>query len=206
MNKKDVKRLIEQFQNFEIDEKKAFIEAFADLGGFYVDIKDLVINTKVNFRKNKNGEYKAKVDIPNEWLDRLGVTRDDSDITMELLQDKITIRKYDLDIDYTYYDPDFDELDYDMSYDDFDMSNDEIEEISSEEMLESLLVINPNRIAARTLIEKGKREGYLTLSEIMEAFSEVELDKDKVENLYETLGNLGIEIVEEIDPIKGDSK
>ena len=30
----------------------------------------------------------------------------------------------------------------------------------------------------------------------MEAFSETELDKDQVENLYETLGNLGIEIIE----------
>ena len=31
----------------------------------------------------------------------------------------------------------------------------------------------------------------------MEAFSETELDKDQVENLYETLGNLGIEIIED---------
>ena len=30
----------------------------------------------------------------------------------------------------------------------------------------------------------------------MEAFSETELDKDQVENLYETLGNLGIEVIE----------
>lgn len=196
MNEKEVKSLIERFKNFEVNEKKAFIEAFADLGGFHVDIKDLVINTKVNFRKNKDGEYKAKVDIPNEWLDRLGVTRDDSDITMELLQDKITIRKYDLDIDDIYYDPDVDELTYDMTYDDFE-DIDEIEEISSEEMLESLLVENPMRIKARTLIEKGKREGYLKLSEIVEAFSEIELDKHKVGILYETLGNLGIEIIDD---------
>lgn len=51
-----------------------------------------------------------------------------------------------------------------------------------------------------------KLRQLVTLSEIIEDFSEVELDKDKLENLYETLGNLGIEIVEEIDPIKGDSK
>ena len=52
------------------------------------------------------------------------------------------------------------------------------------------------RLTAKTLIDKGKKQGYLTLSEIMEAFSETELDKDQVENLYETLGNLGIEIIE----------
>ena len=53
-----------------------------------------------------------------------------------------------------------------------------------------------NRVAARSLIEKGKKQGSLTLDEIMGAFSNTELDKDKVENLYETLGNLGIEILE----------
>ncbi|MGL6104784.1 RNA polymerase sigma factor RpoD [Romboutsia sp.] len=52
------------------------------------------------------------------------------------------------------------------------------------------------RITAKSLIEKGKKQGSLTLAEIMEAFSETELDKDQVENLYETLGNLGIEVVE----------
>ena len=53
-----------------------------------------------------------------------------------------------------------------------------------------------NRLAASNLIEKGKKQGSLTLDEIMGAFSNTELDKDKVENLYETLGNLGIEILE----------
>ena len=53
------------------------------------------------------------------------------------------------------------------------------------------------KLTAKTLIDKGKKQGSLTLSEIMEAFSETELDKDQVENLYETLGNLGIEIIED---------
>ena len=57
------------------------------------------------------------------------------------------------------------------------------------------------RLTAKTLIDKGKKQGSLTLSEIMEAFSETELDKDQVENLYETLGNLGIEIIEEKTPV-----
>lgn len=53
------------------------------------------------------------------------------------------------------------------------------------------------KFAAKSLIEKGKKQGTLTLAEIMEAFSETELDKDQVENLYETLGNLGIEVIED---------
>ncbi|MBP3906156.1 MAG: RNA polymerase sigma factor RpoD [Peptostreptococcaceae bacterium] len=52
------------------------------------------------------------------------------------------------------------------------------------------------RVTAKTLIEKGKKQGSLTLGEIMEAFSESELDKDQIENLYETLGNLGIEVIQ----------
>lgn len=52
------------------------------------------------------------------------------------------------------------------------------------------------KMTAKGLIEKGKKQGSLTLGEIMEAFSETELDKDQVENLYETLGNLGIEVIE----------
>ena len=46
MNEEEVKSLIETFKEFEVNEKKSFIEAFANLGGFYVDIKDLEINTK----------------------------------------------------------------------------------------------------------------------------------------------------------------
>ena len=53
------------------------------------------------------------------------------------------------------------------------------------------------RVTAKTLIEKGKKQGSLTLGEIMEAFSETELDKDQIENLYETLGNLGIEVIQQ---------
>ena len=52
------------------------------------------------------------------------------------------------------------------------------------------------KMTAKGLIEKGKKQGSLTLAEIMEAFSETELDKDQVENIYETLGNLGIEVIE----------
>ena len=52
------------------------------------------------------------------------------------------------------------------------------------------------KMTAKGLIEKGKKQGSLTLAEIMEAFSETELDEDQVENLYETLGNLGIEVIE----------
>lgn len=52
-----------------------------------------------------------------------------------------------------------------------------------------------NKDAKKKLLEKGKKEGSVTLYDIMEAFQDKEMDKDVAENLYETLGNLGIEVV-----------
>ncbi|MDR0879424.1 MAG: RNA polymerase sigma factor RpoD [Clostridioides sp.] len=52
---------------------------------------------------------------------------------------------------------------------------------------------------AKKLIEKGKKQGSLTLQEVVEAFSEEDFDKDKIENLYETFGNFGIEITDDKD-------
>ena len=63
--------------------------------------------------------------------------------------------------------------------------------------MENQNVKKDKKVTAKSLIEKGKKAGSLTLGEIMEAFAETELDKDQVENLYETLGHLGIEIIEE---------
>ena len=52
-----------------------------------------------------------------------------------------------------------------------------------------------NKAAQKKLFEKGKKEGSVTLYDIMEAFQDKEMDKEVAENLYETLGNLGIEVI-----------
>lgn len=49
----------------------------------------------------------------------------------------------------------------------------------------------------RALIDKGKEHGSLTFSEVAEALSIFEMDKDAMENTYETLAQLGIEVVDE---------
>ena len=51
------------------------------------------------------------------------------------------------------------------------------------------------RMTAKGLIEKGKKQGSLTLGEIMEAFSETELDKDQVENLISLNEELDSDLV-----------
>ncbi|AUG57789.1 MAG TPA: RNA polymerase sigma factor RpoD [Ruminiclostridium sp.] len=49
------------------------------------------------------------------------------------------------------------------------------------------------------LIEKGKQKGMLTYKEIMDAFEETELGSEQIEKIYETLENLGIDVVGDIE-------
>ncbi len=51
----------------------------------------------------------------------------------------------------------------------------------------------------KTLISKGKTEGILTAEEIAENLSDIELSKEQIENIYDVIQNLGIEIVSEDD-------
>mgnify|MGYP001496419394 FL=1 len=49
------------------------------------------------------------------------------------------------------------------------------------------------------LIDKGKQKGMLTYKEIMDAFEEIEIEPEQIEKVYETLENLGIDIVGDIE-------
>ena len=51
----------------------------------------------------------------------------------------------------------------------------------------------------KTLISKGKSEGLLTTEEITETLSEVDLSKEQIDNIYDVIENLGIEVVNEED-------
>ena len=51
----------------------------------------------------------------------------------------------------------------------------------------------------KDLVEKGKSKGMLTYKEIMDAFEEVELEPDQIEKIYETVENMGIDVVGDIE-------
>ena len=51
----------------------------------------------------------------------------------------------------------------------------------------------------KDLISKGKEEGMLTTEEITETLSDIDLSKEQIENIYDVIQNLGIEIVSEED-------
>ncbi|MCX8130218.1 MAG: RNA polymerase sigma factor RpoD [Clostridia bacterium] len=60
--------------------------------------------------------------------------------------------------------------------------------------------INENRKAIlKELVEKGKSKGMLTYKEIMDAFEDIELEPDQIEKIYETVENMGIDVVGDIE-------
>ncbi len=51
----------------------------------------------------------------------------------------------------------------------------------------------------KDLIEKGKTKGMLTYKEITEAFDEIEIEPEHIEKIYETLENLGIDVIGDME-------
>ncbi len=51
------------------------------------------------------------------------------------------------------------------------------------------------------LVESGKEKGVLTLDEISNQLKEIELETDQIEQIYETLERIGVDIVGEIDVV-----
>ncbi len=49
----------------------------------------------------------------------------------------------------------------------------------------------------KELIEKGRDKGFVTFDEFTEAFKEIELNADQIEDIYARLADMGIEVAEE---------
>ncbi len=54
------------------------------------------------------------------------------------------------------------------------------------------------------LIERGKNQGSLSSSEIMEAFEDEDFDLEQMEHIYETLEGMDIEIVGGVSPVEAE--
>ncbi len=65
------------------------------------------------------------------------------------------------------------------------------------------VAVKPNqetrKAILKDLVERGKSKGMLTYKEIMDAFEEIELEPEHVEKIYETIENMGVEVVGDID-------
>lgn len=58
---------------------------------------------------------------------------------------------------------------------------------------------NSRKSILKDLVERGKSKGMLTYKEIMDAFEEIELEPEQIEKIYETVENMGIDVVGDID-------
>jgi len=58
------------------------------------------------------------------------------------------------------------------------------------------------RTEVKDLVEKGKKKGMLTYREIMDALQGIELSPEQIDEIYELLGNMGIEIIPETGEIE----
>lgn len=59
--------------------------------------------------------------------------------------------------------------------------------------------VEKQKNALRDLLKKGKQSGILTYKEIMDALSELEMDSEQIELVYETLEKEGVEVVADLD-------
>ncbi len=56
----------------------------------------------------------------------------------------------------------------------------------------------------KKLIEKGKKRGMITYSEIMDALEDVDLDKDQIDEIYDHFATMGIDIVGDKEDVVED--
>ena len=60
--------------------------------------------------------------------------------------------------------------------------------------------IDSSIVTVKDLIDKGKKRGMLTYNEIMDTLEEIDLDKEQIEEVYDSLASMGIDIVGEQEP------
>ncbi|NLY86418.1 MAG: RNA polymerase sigma factor RpoD [Tissierellia bacterium] len=53
--------------------------------------------------------------------------------------------------------------------------------------------------SVKKLIEKGKKDGFLTYSEIIESLEEIQLDAEQIEDIYQLFEDMGIDVVGDKD-------
>ena len=61
----------------------------------------------------------------------------------------------------------------------------------------SMAATPDKKTVVRELMELGKQKGQLTNQDILDAIGEIDFDPEQLEKLYDSLAQLGIEIVED---------
>lgn len=58
---------------------------------------------------------------------------------------------------------------------------------------------NARMAIVKRLIDKGKKSGSLTYKEIMDELDEIDLTPEQIEQIYEVLESMGVEVISEIN-------
>ncbi len=59
--------------------------------------------------------------------------------------------------------------------------------------------ISNKKAIVKDLVDKGRKRGMLTFKEINEAFEEMDLEPEQIEKIYESIEQMGIEVIEDMD-------
>ncbi|MCH5210113.1 MAG: RNA polymerase sigma factor RpoD [Oscillospiraceae bacterium] len=62
-----------------------------------------------------------------------------------------------------------------------------------------MVMLEKKKAIKKELVEKGKKKGVLSYKEITDAFEEIEMATDEIEQLYDRFEKEGIELVEDLD-------
>jgi len=89
-----------------------------------------------------------------------------------------------------------------------DFSNINISDVYSED--DDMLTSHEYDQAVQSLIEQGKREGYIDYDSIINTMDSYDISKDKIEDMYDKFASFGIDIVDDIEkegtPTEEDEK
>lgn len=59
--------------------------------------------------------------------------------------------------------------------------------------------VQNKKLVVKELIERGKKKGVLSYAEIMDALEELDLEPEQIEKLYDSLENMGIDVIGNIE-------
>ena len=59
--------------------------------------------------------------------------------------------------------------------------------------------VNERMMAIKKLLDMGKKKGVLSYKDVEDALCELDLEPEQIENVYEELENIGVEIVHDLD-------
>ena len=160
------------------------------------DVKNTEQLPKKRGRKLKNKEQ----DVTSE-----DIISPENDTTKQYDEDTVS-NDFDVDILEADFEPSVEELNDEELIEDF--SNINISDVYSED--DDMLTSHEYDQAVQSLIEQGKREGYIDYDSIINTMDSYDISKDKIEDMYDKFASFGIDIVDDIEkegtPTEEDEK